>query len=184
MVPKNDCEEIRLDLFLLLHDELNPSREQEISQHLADCPSCRREREEMARTLETVSVPLPIITSNEETWKKLQARLRPSWRVDALAQIRNYPVAFALITAFGGLCLAWLLRINARMVNALRETFLSMGVQADWLFDSPISAFLAPLLFILLCGVMTLILSPLILQPVPQQSLDEERAVQEADKIS
>lgn len=178
MVSESPCNEIRLNLFPYLKGELSGEAFESVRSHLAACESCRSESEEMNNTLEILTIHSPPVTADERTWDRLSTRIVQARSTQA-ARMKTMLIAGAsLIAVFGALCLGWLLIINDQVVGALRDTLQAVGLEMAWLTDSPISNFLAPLLFIFLCSIMTLLLSPFLLKPFRKKRTEPDLTLQ------
>jgi hypothetical protein len=129
----------------------------------------------MGQVLKTLNRHLAFIEPAQDGWDRLSGRIASASRHRRL-EVR---VAAGLITLFGASCLAWLMVINGQVVNALSKTLADRGLELPWLTDGPVSAFLAPMLFIALCSIMTLFLTPLLLKgkkraPVPREQAEPQ----------
>jgi hypothetical protein len=177
MAPHNRCEQVRLDLFSFLRGELDPKQAEAVGSHLEGCDACRLEREEMVNLLVTLSTSLEEIQSEATGWKRIQERIRRAREIQQARSRTEMRIAAALITAFGALCLAWLLKINDQVRAAFGDTLVSLGLSLPWLTEGPVSSFIAPLLFIALCATMTLVLSPFILIMEKRKALAERTEI-------
>ena len=169
MKPEKNCNEIRYHLFPFLGNELAPEDRSLVDAHLSHCKACAEELEAMRRSLCALdalapSVLVPSLKTQDGAWKQLQRRVRASRPVIPWRNRTDFKIAAGLIMFMGGLCLIWLLRINDQVLTALKGTFESLGIELPWLTEGPLSSFLAPLLFIILCSLLTVILSPLVLK--------------------
>ena len=171
MKSGKNCESIRLDLFSFIHGDLDEERGQEVRRHLETCPACSTERESLGQVLRSLDRHLHSIEPAKDGWDRLASRIASATSLRRL-EVR---IAAGLIALFGASCLAWLLVINDQVVGALRETLAERGVELSWLTEGPVSAFLAPILFIALCSLMTLVLTPMLLREKKPSSLPRER---------
>ncbi|MHC4943539.1 MAG: hypothetical protein ACYTG7_11035 [Planctomycetota bacterium] len=174
MAPDNLCDQVRLELFSYLRGEHGPGQAGLIRRHIEVCASCSQERDEMEGILSTLSTSLEEIRSEESVWHRVKERIGQAREIQQAQSRTEVRIAAALITVFGALCLAWLLKINDQVVAAFNETLLSLGLAWPWLTEGPVSSFLAPLLFISLCAFLTLILSPFILMMEKRKALEEQ----------
>ena len=79
------CENIR-DLFAeALYNELEPRRKEEFDRHIATCESCRREFDELKRTLAVLSLRTRVEPTEEE-WMEFSRGLDE--RLGTLRQLR------------------------------------------------------------------------------------------------
>ncbi len=166
---KTECTARSLDFFPFLKGELDRSDHARVERHLAVCGSCTEELEKMRQALHALDGLYPPLDADEEGWNRLEARIRSSGtsfiRVpSAWMGRKEFRIAASAAVVLGGVCLIWLLKINDQVVRALRETLDSLGWSAPWLTEGPLSAFLTPLFFVLLCSFLMLVFSPFVLK--------------------
>ena len=164
MKPETNCNEIRYHLFPFLRNELAPADRSLVNAHLSHCKTCVEELDSMRRSLHALDALSSTLKTPEGAWKQLQRRVRTSQPVIPWRNRTEFRIAAGLIVFLGGLCLIWLLRINDQVLIALKGTFEALGIELPWLTEGPLSSFLAPLLFIILCSLLMLVLSPLVLK--------------------
>jgi len=184
MKSERKCSEIRDDLFHYHKQELSPAEEICVREHISDCEPCRIESDEMSKVLGVLSEHCPVIETPDisKGWNRIQSRVRLS-RQAFLNKVRSWIIiSVSAITMFGGACLIWLLIINDKVVAALHGMASSFGWDISWLTSGPVSSFLAPLLFICLCSIMTLLLSPFLLRKVKEVGT-ESRQLQQTESI-
>lgn len=172
MKSGKNCESIRLDLFSFIHGELDEERGQEVRRHLETCPACSTERASLGQVLQSLDRHLLSIEPANDGWDRLASRIGSANATRRL----GVRIAAGLIALFGASCLVWLLVINDQVVGALHETLAERGVELSWLTEGPVSAFLAPILFIALCSIMTLALTPLLLREKKPSALPGKQA--------
>ena len=111
MENSENCSAFKEKLSALLDGELTAREQEAVRKHLAECPACSAELEQMERTRELMSRVDPAMPSEErwgEAWKKISIWLdeKPasaSWRrFFPLAIAAAVLIAVALIFAFPG----------------------------------------------------------------------------------
>lgn len=172
------CQEIRLGLYPFLKGELDSEANALIQQHLEVCNSCEQEMRHMREILDDLSTCPIYLKPQEGAWDRLASRIEIHRRVSSMRWRREYKIAACVIGLLGTFCLLYLLKINDQVIHALRETLGGLGLDWPWLFEGPLSSFLAPLLFIVLCSLMTLVLSPILLKK-KRASRERAAAVEE-----
>jgi hypothetical protein len=158
------CHAVQLDLFSLFQDELETGKAAQMRKHLGKCPNCAATWDDLNTVLETLKRVLPSPVMEEKSWERLQQKIRISRQARAKRYLTEIRLAFGLIVLLGGLSLVWLLKLNHQVLEAIKGIFSSWGIHLPWLTEGPLSFFIAPILFIVLCSLLTLLLSPLILR--------------------
>lgn len=175
------CQEIRLGLYPFLKGELDSEANALIQQHLDVCNSCEQEMRQMREVLDDLSACHNFLEPPEGGWDRLASRIEIHHRTSSKRWRREYKIAACVIGLLGTFCLLYLLKINDQVLRALRETLGGLGLDWPWLFEGPLSSFLAPLLFIALCSLMTLVLSPILLKK--KRAAREKAAAVEERKV-
>jgi len=159
-----ECRDVRPEILPLLHGELESGRKVQVQNHLEKCSVCSEERNLLIRTMKMLAFEPPEPEEIERSWDKLQFRIASSRR-DAIKRHRlEIGLAVGIIALLGGVSLVWLIRLNDQILLALEELFKTLGISLPWITQGPLSFFAAPFLFILLCSLMTTILSPFLLR--------------------
>ena len=164
MSHQEQCEEIRNDLIPFIEGRLDEPACLRIRAHVDSCADCGRVREEMGETLGLLDRQMPVLALPDEIHEHLLTRVRAECLSSSLRYRTEVKVVAGFVLLLGAACLLWLILINDQIVQALHESLTSFGISMPWLTEGALAPFLAPLLFVLLCSLMTLILSPLLLK--------------------
>lgn len=164
MSHQEQCEEIRNDLIPFIEGRLDEPACLRIRAHLDSCADCSGIREEMGETLGLLDRHMPELALSDELHERLLTRVREDRLSSSLRYRTEVKIVAGFVLLLGAACLIWLILINDQIVQALHESLTSLGISLPWLTEGAIAPFLAPLLFVLLCSLMTLIVSPLLLK--------------------
>jgi hypothetical protein len=164
MSHQEQCEEIRDDLIPFIEGRLDDPACHRIRAHLDSCADCTRAWDDTRETLGLLDRHIPVLALSDEIHERLLTRARADRLSSSLRYRTEVKIAAGFVLLLGVVCFIWLILINDQIVQALHESLTSFGISLPWLTEGVIAPFLAPLLFVLLCSLMTLIVSPLLLK--------------------
>ncbi len=159
------CEAIKLDLFPFIKGEMGTAGRKTLEDHVKGCSSCAEALAETRRVHNALDADACLSDVGEESLDRLLMRVR-LYQHEKKSRLKKRAAGIGalLVAVVGGACLLWLIGINDRVLPAFRETLAYLGISMPWLTEGPLSGFLAPLLFIGLCSIMTLVASFVLLR--------------------